>query len=1066
MSFRPVDHEARERARRDFTTSFVIEAGAGTGKTTLLVDRVEWLVRTGTAALTEIAAVTFTENAAATMKLRLRERLEEARADPDVPARERARAAAALDVLERAPISTIHALCAAMLQERPLECGVLPGFRVADDGQMEVLFAAAWEEWLAERFTDGDPVLLEALDRGIPLESDSPFGDRGSLRGLARALLEQRDLVPLVSPAEIDPRVWRDELLGKAARARELIAGVREGDQLRLRLQELVTFADQSKLFEGEPLVEHLFRLKEVPRNYGHRPHWPSPEALLEGRKIAEWTRSGPAAWTTARGARLHGQLVTALRGVVALYEKKKCAQGLLDFVDLLLLTRDALRDRESVRRYFRRRFRFLIIDEFQDTDRLQVEIARLLAGDVPGGLVVVGDAKQSIYRFRRAEVSLFRRLSEEAVREPGRAVLHLTQSFRARPALLRFVNRVFPELIQFSAETDQPAYEPIDAPPGLDDGPAVMALRFPARFAGGEELLRAEARALAGLLAAAARGEYEVRDLGSGEIRESRAGDVMVLTRRLTQVRPLEEALEAAGLRFTTEGGKSFFDRQEVHEALAVLRAIDDPSDRVALVAALRSTFFGVSDRDIVAYHLAGGGLWLGPVDGTKPGADSLGPAMALLQELHEERTRRSVPALLDRLYDRTRVLAALTGTRRGEGQVANLEKVTALARQATDLGVLTLRGFCTLLAERIQNAREEPDLPTTRPGDPETVRLLSIHKAKGLEAPIVALYDSADRAGVFADTVPIWDEGTIAIGFRGGCQPPGWDTLIKKEEGKGRAEMRRLLYVAATRARDWLIVPKPPVDASAGEFWRDLSSRLPAASDADVLLVDSDTLPASEPLPRSDFLVLEGAGSGDAVAARWEAARARLRQEASHRPFVRASVTRAAPRTAGPAGVPVIASTTGRDFGSLVHQLLEWVPFGETAPETVLGMAVALAPSFGLDPESARRAGEHAARALALPVIERARRASRVWRELPLAFTDEGRLIEGIVDLVFEEDGQLVVVDYKSDSISDEQALVRADEHKDQLRLYGRGLAQALERPVRERLILFTALGRTVAV
>jgi ATP-dependent helicase/nuclease subunit A len=178
-----------------------------------------------------------------------------------------------------------------------------------------------------------------------------------------------------------------------------------------------------------------------------------------------------------------------------------------------------------------------------------------------------------------------------------------------------------------------------------------------------------------------------------------------------------------------------------------------------------------------------------------------------------------------------------------------------------------------------------------------------------------------------------------------------------------------------------------------------------------------------------------------------------------------VRASVTETAPR-APSADARAVGSVAGRDFGRLVHQLLEWVPFGEKAAASVRATAEALAPSFGLSPEAARRAGEHAARALALPVIDRARRAARVWRELPLAFTDEGRLIEGIVDLVFEEDGQLVVVDYKSDSITDDLALARADEHKEQLRLYGRGLVQALGRPVRERLILFTALGRTVAV
>jgi ATP-dependent helicase/nuclease subunit A len=1064
MTFHPIDHEARERVRRDFTTSIVVEAGAGTGKTTLLVDRIEWLVRSGTALLTEIAAVTFTENAAATMKLRLRERLEKTRANAAVPDVERARAAAALDVLERAPISTIHALCAAMLQERPLECGVHPGFRVADDGEMEVLFSAAWEEWLAERFTDGDPVLLEALDRGIPLEPDNPFGNKGSLRGLARVLLEQRDLAPLVNPADVDPRAWREELLAKAARARELIAGVREGDQLRLRLLEFVAVAEQARELDGEQLVDHLFRLKEVPKNFGHKPHWPTPEALSEARKIAEWTRVGPASWSVARGAQLHGRLMTALRAVVEIYDTKKREQGLLDFVDLLLVARDALRDRESVRRYFRRRFRFLIIDEFQDTDRLQVEIARLLAGDQAGGLVVVGDAKQSIYRFRRAEVSLFRRQSEEASREPGRAVLHLTQSFRARPAILRFVNRVFADLIQFSVDTDQPPYEAIEAPPGLDDGPAVVALRFAARFAAFEDLLRAEAPAVARLVRAAARGGYEVRDAATDAVRPSRAGDVMILTRRLTQVRPLEEALEAGGLRFTTEGGKSFFDRQEVHEALAVLRAIDDPSDRVALVAALRSSFFGVSDRDIVTYHLAGGVLLLGQVDSSKPGAPSVGPAIELLQELHNERTRRSVPFLLETLYDRTRVLAALTGTRRGEGQVANLEKVAALARQATDLGVLTLRGFCTLLAERIQNAREEPDLPATRPADPDTVRILSIHKAKGLESPIVALYDSADRASVFTDTVPLWDEGKIAIGFRAGCQPPGWDALVKKEEGRARAEMRRLLYVAATRARDWLIVPKPSADASPGDFWRDLSSRLPPTSDADVLVVDADTLSEAEPLPRSDFLVIEGAGAKDAVAARWEAARRRLLGDASFQPFVRKPVTELVPWQPT---VGTSSTGTGKKFGRLVHKLLEWVPFDENAPEAVQRMAEALGASFGLDPSAVRRAADHATRALAQPVMVRARRAKRVWRELAVAFADDGQLKEGVVDLVFEENDQLVVVDYKSDAVAtEEEARRRADPYRVQLQNYGRCLTQALGLPVRDRLIIFTAIGHTVPV
>jgi ATP-dependent exoDNAse (exonuclease V) beta subunit len=1059
----PVDHVERDRVRKDLDTSFVLEAGAGTGKTTLLVDRILALVLSGRVRLDQIAAVTFTENAATTMKLRIREGLERARAEHTGV--ERGRAAAALDTLERAPISTIHALATALLQERPLECGVLPGFRVADEAEADVLFAEAWSDWLNERLVFGDDVLLDALERGIPLEGEGPWGERTSLRGLARVLLDERDLLPLVAEGQVEPLAWRDELLAKAARAAELVANVQAGDLLAARLQDLVAFAESARGLEGRPLLDLLGRIPDVPKNFGHKPRWPSPEALTEARLIAEWTKKAPAEWAAARGASLHARIVAILLGVGALYERRKKDAGLLDFLDLLLKAREALRSRPSVREYFRARFRVLIIDEFQDTDRVQGEIAELLAGEVPGSLVVVGDAKQSIYRFRRAEVALFRKLAEETKDQPGRAVLRLYQNFRSKPAILRFVNRVFSDLIQESTDTDQPRYEPISPQEGLDDGPSVIALCFPAEsYAMGADLLRAEALALAAFVARAAQGGYPVRDPSSGLLRPSRAGDVLILARRLTQARYLEEAFEALRLRFAVEGGKSFFDRQEVNEVLAVLRAVDDPSDRVSWVGALRSSFFGVSDRDIAAYALAGGKLGMGAIDEDKPGASTLGPAEALLERLHRMRTKVSVAALLETLYDETRVLAALTGTARGEAAVANLEKVVSLSRQAADLGFLTLRGFANLLSERIASAREEPDLPTTRPGDPEVVRILSIHRAKGLEAPIVALFDSADNARANVDTVPLWEEGRLAIGFRSGCQPPQWDVLVKREEGKARAEGRRLLYVACTRARDLLVIPKPPTDARAGDFWRELHTRLPNASDADVQVVDAESLVAEAP-PRPDLWSLAGARGGDAVAAVWDEERKELIATGAHRPLTPVRATRVAERTA-PAAVTVGGSAGGRSFGSLVHQMLEWTPLTGGSPDETTTMARALAPKFGLDSDAADRAAASVARVLASAVMERARQSPRVWRELPFWLPETDELVEGIVDLVFEEEGQLVVVDYKTDPVTAEQAVDQAAHHAPQLRLYGRGLTLALGVPVRERIVLFTALGEAIAV
>jgi ATP-dependent helicase/nuclease subunit A len=1068
VTFVPVDERDRERARRDHATSLVLEAGAGTGKTTLLIDRIESLVRTGGASLLDIAAVTFTENAAATMKLRLRERLERVRSSGEVPGQERARAASALEVLERAQVSTIHALCAAILQERPLECGVVPGFRVADEAETDALFAAAWEAWLAERLDAGDATLAEAVRADIPLESDFEYSERRALRGLARTLLEERDLEPLVSTEAPDPEGWRRELQARAARIREMLPDVDAGDTLAPRLAALADYADGARDRAGVDLGRYLVALPRISGRIGQRPKWPSVELLEEGRQIAWWASEAASSWSGALGSDLHARLVTTLLGVVARYERQKKERGVLDFVDLLLKTRDALRRSEAVRRHFADRFRYLIVDEFQDTDPLQVEIVALLTEGVAGGLVVVGDAKQSIYRFRRAEVALFRRLSADAAGRPGHAVLHLTQNFRSRPAILRFVNRAFSVLIQESEASDQPPYEAIDAPPDLPDVPSVLQLRVAALnfVEARDDLLVAESAAIAAFVARTARGHHEVRDPANGSLRPSRAGDVMVLAPRLTQVRHLEEALEAAGLRFTVEGGKSFFGRQEVHEVLAVLRALDDPSDRVSLVAALRSRFFGVSDTDLVVHVLGGGHL--GIFADTTGTPSHLTAALDLLRRLNRERLRSSVPALVERLYEETGILASLTGSHRGEAEIANLEKVVALARQAVDLGVLTLRGFTQLLAERTAGAGEEPDLPTARPGDPDTVRILSIHKAKGLEAPIVLLYDQAANLVTRADVIPLWEEKKVAVGFLEGFRPPGWKELADRDKARAWAEGRRLLYVACTRARDLLVVPRPPADARPGTFWRDLWPFLDASPPSDVVTVDAETLPVSAPLEGFDRALdlgrLAVAEGGDAVAARWDGARERLLAAASERPFAPVAATRLVAGTAPAAAAS--AAGGSRALGRLVHRILEWIPFDLPASSRATAMAEALGPVFGLDAEAARRAADHVARALSLPVMERARGSSRVWRELPLWLPEDGRLIEGIVDLVFEEAGRLVVVDYKTDHVAEGDVLAQAAHHAPQLQIYGRGLTQATGLPVGERLVLFTALGRVVPV
>jgi ATP-dependent helicase/nuclease subunit A len=1065
MSGFPIDEKARERARGDFTASLVLTSGAGTGKTTLLVDRIETLVRLGKARLDQIVAVTFTENAATTIKLRLRERLERARACSDLPRVERDRAAQALSVIERAPVSTIHSLCAALLAERPLECGVSIGFRVAEETEADLIFDAAWTEWLAERLTAGDDVLLAALDAGIPLEGEGAFGERSSLRGFARSLVGQRDLEPLTATSRLDPRAWRDELLERAAETQSLVSGAASDDALAAALDGLLGFARRARELKGHELQAHLQDMPAVRKTLGQISKWTSRDALLAARRLAEWTKEAKTRWEAQAGAALHSRLTRALSQVVERYEKKKAEKATLDFLDLMIKARDALRRRESLRRYFRERYRYVIIDEFQDTDPLQLELAKILTEGEPGRLFVVGDAMQSIYRFRRADAAVFVRLAEEALSAPGFDVARLSQNFRSRPAILRFVNRAFSRLIETSRENGQPPFEALAPRPDLEEGAAVLALGFDAGPAEGSDLLRAESAALAGLAGGIAAGELSVRDPENGGRRGSRAGDVMVLARRLTQLRFLEEALEAAGLRFVVEGGKSYFDRQEVHETLATLRAVEDPYDRVALVAALRSSFFGASDRDIVVYALSGGALRARAVEAGRPGADALGPAFELVHRLHRERRSMSVPSLIERLYDETRVLASHAVTSRGAAAVANLEKIVVLARQAQGLGVLTLRGFIDLLERRIAEAAEEPDLPATRLGALDAIRILSIHKAKGLESPIVALYDTADNYRAAHDVVPLREEGKIAVGFRAGCQPPGWAELKKREQARAWAEGRRLLYVACTRPRDWLVIPRPKASAAIGCFLKDLIALLPHESDEDVRVIDASA-GVADAAPRSPATLPDGEeATTDAVADQWELERGRLIEKASSLPYVPVAATRLALETA-PSAARVASTPEGREFGNLVHRMLEWVPLETPEHDRIQTTAEALAARFGLTRAAARRAADAVMRTLAHPVMERARHAKATWRELPVWLPDEGRLVEGVVDLVFEEDQALVVVDYKSDPILEEDALAQAAHHAPQLRLYDRALTLATGMPVKERLVLFTEIGRAVPV
>ncbi|MBK5257011.1 MAG: UvrD-helicase domain-containing protein [Vicinamibacteria bacterium] len=1063
----PQDEAVRERVRSELGTSFVISAGAGTGKTTLLIDRLVAIVLTGFLKLDQIAAVTFTENAATTLKLRLRDALERARAEAADPA-VAARASEGLATIERAQVSTIHALCAAMLQERPIDAGVTPGFRVADEALSDFIFEEAWEEWLQDRLTGQDDLLEAVILSRIPLEKTAPIGDPMTLRKLARRLVSQRDLAPHIGPVDIDPKPVRDWFMAKIARAAELIEGRPEADTLVAAVRSLSAEISKTATLDDADLIVALRTLR-VRKGLGNKRMWKADEAFDECRAITMEIAERGAAWEKEKNASFYSGLVVALQGVQSIYERRKNEAGVLDYVDLLVKAAEALRENASLRTYFRNRYRAIIVDEYQDTDPLQVEIIEALAGfsastpedrSIPAAsYVVVGDPKQSIYRFRRADASIFAAACEAATTRPGVELVSLTQNFRSTPAILRFVNRFFSGTIKKS-QYGQPDYEALGPSPTIADEPSLLALKFAVPLEADSSVLEAEASAIAGFVAAAVQsGTLKVRD--GGLRRASRAGDVLILARRLTQIRPLEQALERASVPFVVDGGRSFFLRSEVVETHAVLRAIDDPSDTTSLVAALRSSFFGVSDRAIAEWRFAGRDL---SILGAPAAGDEVGRALHLLRRLHEDRTRLLPAALIAKLFDETSIFAALHAAERGstaraQPRISNLRKVIHLARQAEQLGLLTLRGFNLLLANRLDGAGEEPDLPSSRPGDPHTVRIMTIHKAKGLEAPIVVLYDCMDRFNPRVDTVPLREEGKIALGFVKDCQPPDWDVLALKEEGRLREETHRLRYVACTRARDWLVVPIPPPTERVGDFWHDVAREVTSA-DPDIVHLDAGAVALPE--EPADAFAEGPADERPAGLSDFAVRRTALIASASENTARPVPVREDAALESPPAVEP--PEFVGRAFGSFVHRLLELADFSK--PDSVRRIAPGLAPSFPLTKEAVARAEAHAEAALSLPIMREAARAASVFREIPISYIEEDRLLEGICDLAFEDEKGWVVVDYKTEAIAEDQVLAQAAHHAAQLRRYARGLALASNSHQSRRFVLFTSLGRQVAV
>jgi ATP-dependent helicase/nuclease subunit A len=1065
---RAIDQESRRLIRTELLTNILLEAGAGSGKTQMLAERMAAGVAAGVYKVEQMAAVTFTRKAASELRGRFHLALEaelSRTSEVSIPggtAEQRtARVQLALSNLERFFGGTIHSFCARLLRERPVEAGVSPGFTELNEVQDLELRQRIWRDFITNARGSGDPDMLALLDAGIrPKDLDSAF-----------ATICANDDVDF-PPGEgdcPDPKPAREAL-------------ERFWAELQVHLPSRIDSGTPCKIQRAALLFQGEFR---VSRHRLERPSvvaslldaWDCESKITQNRWAdtaaekkhlrdvvqylhQDFHRNVVVPFLTEWRQYVYRLSVTLLSRARKFAAAERRRLNSLNYGDLLNLTARVLRENEAVRWALQQKFRYLLVDEFQDTDPMQAEILFWLAEDgasssssthigaadwraLPlrlGALFVVGDPKQSIYRFRRADIDIYnivrRRFSDPAV---GR-VVPLTLNFRSVPQLCNWANQVFEARFPSEPTVHAPRFTALDATKSNIASGGVFTLTH---TCDGKALQEQDAKKIAAYI------RSEV-DAGRRHFK-----DFLILTRKKRdRIASYADALKSLNIPVEVSGAGAFGESAEVKVLTVLLRALSDPVDALALIAVLRGPLFGISDQELFAFKHAGG--WFSIFN--DPSEEVLATpvlrtpsALAALRQYYRWTRILPAAAALDRILEDTGYLA-FAATTPGGVDAGDVLHAVDRVRQVVEEGG-SLADAADALEADSEATNEVESLPL-EPGRSDVVRLMNLHKAKGLEADIVFL---SDPAGGVRPRVDVHIERTELKAL-------GWMKIVRKSEGSFtetllgqhadwaaheaaelpyvQAEEDRLLYVAATRSRQAVVVSRS-LEKQRTPAWGVLNESLAAALELKIpSSVDGSSV---EPLDCGSAMRIAAVTEQTAAQSlvnrpSWEitsvTAEARLIDRMTHSIVISADD----PSKVVAADTPSHRADAGQAWGTLIHGLLEhamrqkqasfddlrrlgmWLTVEQPQLRPVLDLAV----NTVLQVSKAE--------------FWNKAKSSECSVETPFAFAESpDEILTGVIDLLFGYEGRWRIIDYKTDvGLTD---LVAS--YQSQLKMYERALA-----------------------
>ncbi len=1105
------DQETRRRIERDVDATLLVEAAAGTGKTTCLISRMISVLGAGED-VGSLVAVTFTDKAAGELRLRLRIGLERAKASAQGETQRHL--GSALAGLERARVSTVHRFALDLLRQRPLRAGLDPSFEVISAGEQRRLSQEAFGRWF-EQARDQPSAALKRY-----------FARKGSsvadLERALRSLIDHRHLGHAWTVREVDLATQMRALAERVTAVAERGAGpFDKRDKLYRALLPTLDLARRIRQggLSGEELEAGLIELTHrVSDRVGGRAEYKHgvPRAELLAERAALLTELD--AFAASASAHLATELQGELRDVVRSYGDLKRARGVVDFDDLLILSLELVERDEQVLHDLRRTLRRFFVDEFQDTDPAQASLLLLLAGEdarevpalqqriAPGKLFLVGDPKQSIYRFRQADPGTYLQVKNR-VRASGGEILHLSTSFRSVPDIVGFVNSTFAPLMAGEPRLQQAAYvELVPNREPFDERPSLVCLPVPEPY--GKQRLAKSAIAVSHPHAVAgylhhlfAQSGRRVHDPRTGQLVPVRPDHVAILFKQFDSYgshRPevFSRSLSSFGVPHLVVGGRATFEREESQALISALGAIEYPDDGLLVYATLSGPLFGFADDVLFEWSVRYGGLrpFAPPITALPGTLEPVSLALSLLLRLHRQRLRRPAQDTITDLLNATRAPLGFALSSGAEQAFLELAALAQAAAEHEREGGLSFKAFVDALSEaELERAHDDA-------GSDEAsgVRLMTVHAAKGLEFPVVVL---ADPGIVRAHPPNKLVDGVRGLGVVSIAGLLPWDLRdgFAIESERCKAEGVRVAYVAATRARDLLVVPAvTDLPTFPEDGWlRELSGAI-TPNERDVLIergsgTDCARRPPGEDGPRHKLLPgtyrhalgaievvdidliadchtraqLPGSGLIDkhvdpalveqdrAELAQFLAARAQLLAERSAPSWTVVTATARSklelpPRTVEVSELRLARSPDrpgGKRFGTLVHELVASVELSAGGPEVgALAKAIGRlhdAPAVEVD------AAVAVVRALLdSDVMRRARAAqerARLYREVPVTLRlGAHEIVDGVVDLAFEEDAVMHVFDYKTDDPDRLMAEARLAYHR-QVGLYAQAITQA---------------------